>query len=238
VATGFKSGGFNSLNYGPGIASSYDAEEVINYELGTKGTALEGSLQFSSALFFYEYDNLQSLDLFGTPIPSYNLRNADAEGYGWELEAAWLVGEHWLFAGNYSWLKTEYTAFEINPAEGETAADDQTGEPRADSPEHKYALSAQYTQSLAEHGEVVARMDYSWSDDRIDPSRGEVEDYGLANARISWFSTDLHWEVALWGTNLADEEVITLYGNGQVVNSTPGWRIPPRMWGLDVQYNL
>jgi iron complex outermembrane receptor protein len=238
VATGFKSGGFNSLNYGPGIASSYDAEEVINYELGTKGNALDGMLQFSSALFFYEYDNLQSLDLFGTPIPSYNLRNADAEGYGWEIEAAWLIGEHWLLAGNYSWLKTEYTEFEINPAEGETAADDQTGEPRADSPEHKFAVSAQYTRPLAERGEIVARIDYSWSDDRVDPSRGEVEDYGLTNARISWFSADTHWEVALWGTNLADEEVITLYGNGQVVNSTPGWRIPPRMWGVDLQYNL
>ena len=57
-------------------------------------------------------------------------------------------------------------------------------------------------------------------------------------ARASWFSADTHWEVALWSTNLADEEVIVTYGNGQVVNSTPGWRIAPRMYGVDVQYNL
>jgi iron complex outermembrane receptor protein len=238
VSTGFKSGGFNSLNYGPGIASSYDAEEVINYEMGTKGTLLEGKLQYSSALFFYEYENLQSLDLFGTPIPSYNLRNADAEGYGFELEGAWAIGERVLLAGNYSWLKTEYTEFEINPAEGETAADDLTGEPRAESPEHKFAVSAQYTQPLAEHGDVVARIDYTWGDDRIDPTRGPVSDYGIANARIAWYSADSHWEVALWSTNLADEEQIVTYGNGQVVNSTPGWRITPRMYGVDLQYNL
>ena len=238
VATGFKSGGFNSLNYGPGIASSYDAEEVVNYEIGTKGNALDGTVQFSSALFFYEYDNLQSLDLFGTPIPSYNLRNADAEGYGFEIEAAWMPGEHWLLAGNYSWLKTEYTSFDIFPAEGETEEDDLTGEPRAESPENKYTLSAQYTWPLEARGELVARMDYAWSDDRVNATRGEVEDYGVANARLGWFSTDQTWEVALWSTNLFDEEVMTIFGNGEAVNSTPGWRIPPRMWGVDVVYNL
>jgi iron complex outermembrane receptor protein len=238
IATGFKSGGFNSLNFGPGIESSYDAEEVINYETGLKGSALDGTLQYNSALFFYEYDNLQSLDLFGSPIPSYNLRNADAEGYGFEIEGAWLIGESLVLAGNYSWLETEYTDFQINEAEGETAADDLTGEPRAESPEHKVSASAQYSWTLTDAGEVVARIDYTWTDDRVAVSRGEVEDYGLASARVAWFSADARWEVALWGSNLADEEVITAYGNGQVVNSTPGWRIAPRMWGVDLVYNL
>ena len=91
---------------------------------------------------------------------------------------------------------------------------------------------------LAQNGELVGRIDYTWADDRIAPSRGEVEDYGLANARLSWFSQDEDWEVALWGTNLADEEVLTVFGNGEAVNSTPAWRIPPRMWGVDLVYNL
>jgi iron complex outermembrane receptor protein len=238
IANGFKSGGFNSLNFGPDIETSYDSEEVMNYELGVKGTALAGALQYSSAVFFYDYENLQTLELMGVPIPSYNLRNADAEGKGFEIEAAWMPGEHWLLAGNYSWLDTEFTAYDIIPAAGETEADDLTGEPRADSPEHKYTLSAQYSWPLAQNGELVGRIDYTWADDRIAPSRGEVEDYGLANARLSWFSQDEDWEVALWGTNLADEEVLTVFGNGEAVNSTPAWRIPPRMWGVDLVYNL
>ena len=86
IANGFKSGGFNSLNFGPGIQTSYDAEEVMNYEIGLKGELLDGALQYSSALFFYEYDNLQTLELVGVPIPSYNLRNADAEGKGGDDE--------------------------------------------------------------------------------------------------------------------------------------------------------
>jgi iron complex outermembrane receptor protein len=84
----------------------------------------------------------------------------------------------------------------------------------------------------------VARIDYTWSDDRIAVTDGEVPDYGLTNARISWFSQDAKWEVGLWGTNLTDEEVITLFGNGSAVNSTPGWRIQPRMWGVDLVYSM
>ncbi len=238
IANGFKSGGFNSLNFGPGIQTSYDAEEVMNYEIGLKGELLDGALQYSSALFFYAYDNLQTLELVGVPIPSYNLRNADAEGKGFELEVAWMLTDNWLIAGNYSWLDTEFTEYKIIPAAGETEADDRTGEPRAESPENKFAASTQYTWPLAGNGQFVARIDYTWSDDRIAVTDGEVPDYGLTNARVSWFSEDAKWEVGLWGTNLTDEEVITLFGNGSAVNSTPGWRIQPRMWGVDLVYSM
>ena len=87
-------------------------------------------------------------------------------------------------------------------------------------------------------GELQARVDYTWSDDRIDVTRGEVPDYALTNARLSWFSSDTSWELALWGSNLSDEEVLTVFGNGSAVNSTPAWRIPPRMYGVDVAYNF
>jgi iron complex outermembrane recepter protein len=238
VATGFKSGGFNSLNFGPGIETSYDAEEVINYELGIKATAFDGTLQVNSAVFFYEYENLQTLELIGTPIPSYNLRNADAEGNGFEIEVVWLAGSNWLFAGNYSWLETEFTKYQIIPAAGETEADDLTGEARAESPEHKYTLSAQYSWPLADEGELLARIDYAWADERIDATRGEVDDYGITNARLSYISAGRRWETSLWGTNLGDEEIMTLFGNGEAVGSKPGWRIPPRMYGVDITWNF
>ncbi|MFM7784076.1 MAG: TonB-dependent receptor, partial [Gammaproteobacteria bacterium] len=124
-------------------------------------------------------------------------------------------------------------------AAGGTAADDLTGEPRADSPENKFNIGTQYTWPLGAMGQLVARIDHTWSDDRLSLARvGEVPDYSLTSARLAWFSADAHWELALWGNNLGDEEVITLYGNGEAVNSTPGWRLPPRMWGVDVIYSL
>lgn len=238
IATGFKSGGFNSLNFAPGLDNSYDAEEVVSYELGLKGAGFDDRLRYSGALFHYVYDNLQTLDLIGQPIPSQNLRNADADGQGVEIELAWLPGANWLLSANYSWLETEFTDFDLIPAAGETPADDLTGEPRAESPEHRFTLGAEYVRPLAHLGELVARLDYTWSDERVSPTRGPVDAYGLLGGRIAWRSIDAHWELALWGSNLTDEEEITLYGNGSVVHSTPGWRIPPRMWGVDLMYRL
>ena len=135
-------------------------------------------------------------------------------------------------------LESHFTKYEIIPAAGETPEDDLTGEPRAQSPEHKYNLSLQYRRSLGTMGEMLARVDYTWSDDRIDVTRGEVPDYSLTNARLSWYSGDTHWELALWGSNLTDEEVLTVFGNGEAVHSTPAWRIPPRMYGVDVAYSF
>lgn len=242
VATGFKSGGFNSLNFGPDIDTSYDEEEVINYEIGTKGSYLDGRAQFNAAAFFYEYTNLQELKLLGQPIPSYNLRNADAEGYGVELEGYWLLTERLTLSGNYSWLKTEYTDFDIIEAAGETAEDDLTGEPRVGTPENKVNLALEYAQPVGDFGDLVGRFDYTWNDERVesltDPSR-MVDAYDLANLRITLVPASDRWEVSAWSTNLFDEEAITVFGdNGDAIGSLTGWRIPPRMYGMDFVFRF
>jgi iron complex outermembrane recepter protein len=242
VATGFKSGGFNSLNFGPDIDTSYDEEEVINYEIGSKGAYLDGRLQFNAAAFFYEYSNLQELKLLGQPIPSYNLRNADAEGYGLELEAYWLATEHLTLSGNYSYLKTEYTDFDIIEAAGETAEDDLTGEPRVGTPENKINLAVEYSLPVGNFGDLVTRFDYTWNDERVesltDPTR-KVDAYDLANLRVTLLPAGDRWEISAWSTNVFDEEAITVFGdNGDAVGSLTGWRIPPRMVGMDVLFRF
>jgi len=242
VATGFKSGGFNSLNFGPDIDTSYDEEEVINYELGLKSSLLDGRAQFNAAGFFYEYDNLQELKLLGQPIPSYNLRNADAEGYGVELEGYWLATDNLTLSGNYSWLKTEYTRFNLIEAAGETAEDDLTGKPRVGTPENKFNLAVEYALPLDNFGELVSRLDYTWNDERVssltDLTR-TVDAYDLTNLRISLVPAGGRWGASVWSTNLLDEEAITVFGdNGDAIGSLTGWRIPPRMYGVDLSFNF
>jgi iron complex outermembrane receptor protein len=242
IATGFKSGGFNSLNFGPEVETSYDEEEVINYEVGLMGRYLENTLSLSVSAFFYEYDNLQELKLLGSPLPSYNLRNSDAEGYGMEIETTWLATENLTLAGNYSWLETEYTDFNVNYAAGETDEDDLTGDPRAGTPEHKVNLSIVYIFDIGEFGQLIPRVDYSWNDERVesitDPTR-TVDSFSVTNARVTWLGSSGRWEAALWATNLFDEEVHTEYGdNGDTLGTLTGSRIPPRMYGADIVFNF
>lgn len=242
VSTGFKSGGFNSLSYGPGIQSSYDEEEVINYEVGMKGTFLDGTLQVTTALFFYQYDNLQELDLIGAPIPSYNLRNADAEGYGGEIEWIWLATEKLRFTGNYSYLDTEYTSFDIIPAAGETEDDNYEGDPVVGNPENKVNLGVEYEFGLGEYGILLARADYSWTDEfqsSLSNPTQQVNDFDITNVRVSLLPHEANWEISLWSTNVFDEEAITVYGdNGNAIGSQTAWHVPPRMYGADFIYNF
>ncbi|MFV8817446.1 TonB-dependent receptor [Haliea sp. E17] len=242
VATGFKSGGFNSLNFGPDIDTSYDEEKVINYELGMKSQFLDNTLQLNVSTFFYDYENLQELKLLGQPVPSYNLRNSDAEGYGAEFEGFWLATDNLTLSGNYSWLKTEYTKFRILEAAGETEEDDLTGDPRVGTPENKFNLSAEYRIGLGDFGDLIPRLDYTWSGKRVesltDPTR-EVDSFYLLNARLTLQPEGGDWAVALWSTNLTDEEVFGAFGdNGDAVGSLTGARLPPRMYGADFIYNF
>ncbi|MEH6550780.1 MAG: TonB-dependent receptor [Pseudomonadales bacterium] len=240
IATGFKSGGFNSLSNGPGIENSFDAEEVINYEIGSKGTYLDGALQLNAALFFYDYTNLQELSLIGQPIPTYQLRNADAEGKGLEVEFNWRITEGFRMAGNYSYLDTEYTKYNIIEAAGETEEDDKTGQPRVDTPKNKVNLLAEYVMPVSNFGDVSFRIDWTWVDERPgDDASKWVDSYSLTNARVDFMSENQRWGVSGWVTNLADTENIQGYGgNGEAIGSLTQWRLTPRMYGMDVVFNF
>ena len=242
VATGFKSGGFNTLNFGPDIDTSYDEEEVINYEVGMKGRFLEDTLQLNLAGYFYEYDNLQELRLLGQPIPSYNLRNSDAEGYGAEVEVMWVPTDRLRMGGNYSWLQTEYTDYTILPAAGETEEDDFTGESRFGFPENKVNLMLEYNFQLGDFGNLIPRIDYTWNDgwkEDLNQPTQDVDSFGIANGRITLLPADGNWEVALWSTNMFDEEVFVEYGdNGDTIGTLTASRYPPRMYGADFVYHF
>lgn len=236
-SNGFKAGGFNSLNFGADIENSFDQEDVTNIEVGLKSNLLDNRMQLNAALYSYEYDNLQELSLIGRPIPSYNLRNADADGAGAEVELLWVATDNLLLGGNYSHLETEYTRYQVITAAGETEEDDRTGEPRVGTPENKFNLMAEYTFNLASGANVVLRGDYNWTDERVgtisDPSL-VVDDYELLNARLAFNSPGDTYTISAWVQNLTDEEIIGSFGGpGTAVASNTGWRFAPRMYGAD-----
>ncbi|WP_285764835.1 TonB-dependent receptor [Biformimicrobium ophioploci] len=237
VSTGFKAGGFNSLNFGPGVDQSFDQENVTNYEAGIKSSLFDNSVRLNASVYFYEYENLQTLDLVGTPIPSYNLRNGDAEGLGGEIEMQWAVTDNFFVAGNYSYLDTEFTRYQIIEAIGETEADSKVGQPRVGTPEHKFNIMGEYTVDLASGDMLKLRADYNWTDERVgsitDAAR-IIEDYQLLNLRAGWTSASDRYSASLWVQNATDEEIYGgIGGTGAAIGSSPAWRYMPRTYGAD-----
>jgi len=237
VATGFKSGGFNSLSFGPTVEPSFDQEEVTNFEIGFKGDFMDGALRFNAAAYYYEYENKQDLVLIGpaNSIPSYNITNSDAEGQGVDLEVYWSITEQLFVSANYSYLDTEITEYDVIAGE-----DDITGDPLANTPENKFYLMSEYTIPFDQAGDLVLRADYSWTDERVGQLRGEsIDSYYLVNARATFNSADDTWAVAGWVNNLTDEEDLRDFtGPGSAIGSHTVARRMPRMYGVDFTYRF
>ncbi len=243
VATGFKSGGFNSLSFGPGIEPSFDQEEVTNYELGYKGEYLDGKVRLNVAAYFYEYENKQDLSLVGSPIPTYNILLKDAEGQGLDMELYWSVandlftaGDNLFISTNYSYLDTEVT----KDYSADIKGFNEEGEPLAMTPENKFNLMMEYSLPVKDMGELVLRTDYNWTDERVGTNRGEdIDSYEQWNARATFNSASDVWAISAWVNNLTDEEIIGDYaGPATAIGSHTIWRFPPRTYGLDVTYRF
>ncbi len=124
ITTGYRAGGYSlgvlDARTGSGSTGdpisliSYDQEEVVAYEMGHKGTFLDGQLQVNSSIYRYNYDNYQDqVDVFSTvrQTSADFVKNADsAENFGIETEITWLVNNSLTLGGNASYANTEYTA--------------------------------------------------------------------------------------------------------------------------------
>lgn len=94
VATGYKSGAFNTVFPVPGSSVPSASEQVVNYELGLKTTLLDGALRFNSALFHADYSDLQNVIVPAGLIASIVANVGDANIYGLEVEMVWQATEN------------------------------------------------------------------------------------------------------------------------------------------------
>lgn len=92
VSTGFRPGGANSRStVDPTASITYGAEDLTNYEVGTKNTFFDRRLTFNASLFWEEWDNIQlSVETFNALTGTggiYTIQNAgNARSRGAEVD--------------------------------------------------------------------------------------------------------------------------------------------------------
>jgi len=236
-ARGNKSGGWNADFMTNGLDYfGYEPESVDSYEAGIKSTLFEDSLRLNMTYYYSEYDDFQVFQsVFNSnQNPSIQLTNAGAvTNQGVELESVWLPTNQLQFTFNVAWLDTNYDKF-VNQSGA-----DYTGNELPYSPKWKVYVGTQYIQPVGSFGDLTFNVDYAYTDSIFtDPSNVEpfvVDSYGLWNARITLTPVSDAWEVALWGTNLADKEYQTQSLFSQFRTVRVNWGIP-RMYGISVKY--
>ncbi len=267
ITTGYKQGGYNSFSVDPGgpfsgvealpgvhRPSTFDSETVTSYEIGYKGTQLDGASQLQLNAFYYEYEDLQATcSEPGSPVVVV-CNTGEVEGTG--VEGVWNIAlaDYWTLTAGFSWFDSEATGVQAFCQDGEEYLDDINaceGAQRPGIPEWT-AFAALDGSIPFGSGEVFGNLSASWEDDAPSdwvPSTAITRAAGWRETgeftevqALGGFRSATGWALALYVENLLDDEYYDS-GNGVTSASSPYVQSDispsrPRTFGLRFTYGL
>jgi iron complex outermembrane recepter protein len=215
---GYKSGGYGSFAINPDVEfgttgvtrddarpDDFDPEEVMSYEVGTKGRFLDGRAQAEISTYYYTYEDLQTVvPGQGGGIVVDNIGEVD----GWGIEGAFnlILSDHWDLYLSGAWAGTE--ANDVQAACGADDPDFCEGNELPELPEFSYSAVLQGRLPVT-GGELIGRYEMFGQSEtggglEEDPA-GELDGWTEMALRAGYRSSD-GWEVLAYVENLTDEE--------------------------------
>jgi iron complex outermembrane recepter protein len=261
AATGYRSGGFNLMTPTAGTdVDTVDPEDLLSLELGYKGSFWDQRLNFTSALYYYDYTDLQVLKadvIEGVTLSVYE-NAAEAEAWGVEAELIALLAEGLTLSMAWSYNDTEYEDFSsadtnacaIGPmVEGRsqdplcTQEQNLSGNSFPLAPENSFSANLVYAWQMlsldwrAAASYMVTDEQYMTSFNRKDHDL--IDDWDRWDARLTAASPELTWEVTAYVKNIGDDrEVILRDRPSTVTHNSASSLTAPRTYGLRLTYNF
>jgi iron complex outermembrane recepter protein len=241
INRGVKAGSYNApllgsyLGSGGDAALPYDEEVLISYEGGFKSTLGNGNTRLNGSLFYYDYTDYQAFLFVGV---GGVVINADAETWGAELELQTSPTDGLDLLFNIAYFDAEVLDV---PLRSGSPLPPRDVEPTY-APELQATAMARYSWA-ALGGEMAIQGDVSYSDEFYYNLRNfdadKFDSYTMANALLSWESSDQGWLATLAVRNLTDEragiqgfDLATLCGCNEV-----SYRAP-RYYSVGLRHNF
>lgn len=239
ISRGFKSGGFQgTLVFSPANIIPFEEETVLSYEVGSKLTLAEGTVQINSAFFFYDYKNLQAQGTIeggaGGVENLFALQNiGDAEVLGFEIDLQARPTEGLDLAIGVGYLDAKI----VDPFIAEVKPD---GRP-AMSPKWNLNGRARYSFMQTDNSYWFIQGDFNYQDDVFfdiyETPFLQEGSYWLFNASAGISSPDDRWRATLWGRNLADTDYRIGGFTGGVAGPVQVFGTP-RTYGVTLSYQF
>ncbi|TPV60873.1 hypothetical protein FJ444_04430 [Aestuariibacter sp. GS-14] len=240
LATSTRPGGFNT---GVNIDSStFDEEEVTSLEFGMKSRWLSNNLQVNGALFWYDYDNYQTVDAAGDPfldpanfyVQFFNAATARIRGL--EVETIALLSSTTRVNFGFAYLDAEYTSeFELHL----TPFDPPTNLQNAALPRSpKLTVKANIDQDfyIGDAGVITATAGLRWLDDHkgaaLETPNTLIDSYYVIDLSANYTPNVGNWSINLWVRNASEEVYKMGASTGDVQAGAP------RMYGANFRYNF
>lgn len=226
---GFKSGGFNVV-WGP-IGRGEDGfefgdETVSAFEVGLKGSFLDGRLQMSTAAYHQTHDDYQTAAFVGT---IFNLSNAEeASTKGIETDIVWAPTAALRLNLNVAFTDAKYEAFALGPCDaldtpGANGFCDQSGERLPFVSDFTANLGAEYRFDL-QASSVTVRADLAlatdYNPDLVLAPFLEQDGYERLNMRTTWSSD--RFDLTAFATNITDAQIVDWAGAANIIPGSSG----------------
>jgi len=204
----------------PGVGTTFGEEELANFELGWKQTALDGRLAFNFATFFMErsdqifsgFEIVQDpTQVNGVRTVAYTANGAKTEIKGFELDGTWNVSDGLTLQGSLAYVNAEISSFPAGTNSGDFTAvfgpdADVRGQVAPRFPEWAGSLGAKYEKTVG-LGQWYTRGDVFYTGSFFDENTNLAE---LPSAVDVNLRTGIRFEnnmtVELFVTNLFDED--------------------------------
>ena len=246
VSTGFLAGNQQGAFNG---TSSYDAQTVTAYEVGSKSLLADGSVRLNASLYINQFEDLLAtrfVDAGATTLAFTD--NAGAiDAMGVEVEMDWAVSDQLQLGARIALQQSEYGDFALPNVfqEGGTTINGVNnlfqlkGLQVQNSPDFTATLLGSYIVDLGGSGTLLPAVTFYYSSDyRVDDSPwffGNQDAFTKTDLSVTWMSVNQDWTARLWVNNIEDEATLlkaTRFGGDVAVTDYSN----PRMWGLTVGY--
>jgi iron complex outermembrane recepter protein len=237
---GFKSGGFNVLSP---TQAPYAPETLDSYETGLKTELFNRSLRLNTAVFYYDYKNIQVFQIVNNVSTISNA--AKARLYGLDLDMTAQLTKQLTLTGGLALMNAKFSEYDnaqiaipkvgggflitSGSAKGNRTplAQNVSGYVAADY--DTVALDADM------HFNVTASYqgDYYFEPDNFQ----RQAPYVLLNASFKVTPPNSNLSVTIWGRNLCNE-VVQTFGSTNAFGATAYYESPPRTFGATAQYNF
>jgi outer membrane receptor protein involved in Fe transport len=200
----------------------FEDEEVSAFEIGGKHTLLQGAMMANWAIFYTEYDNLQTSIFKGISFGVTNAAEATVQGI--EFDLLWQATTGLRLGLNGAWLDAEFDSYADAPCtaqqldvellcgqEGGTTNNDLAGENTTYSPEYSGSVYFDYRYFFSNRMEFFVGGEANYSDEfdtQGDLDANDMTDsYTKVNLRLGLRDAGQNWEIMLYGRNITDEQV-------------------------------
>ena len=234
-ARGYKSGGYEQrLAPGTLAVPRFEPEYVDTYEVGAKGTMLDGRMTLAGAIFNSDYTDMQISVVDGVAPTITNAGDATLKGA--ELEVSYEPIDDLRINAFAGYLDAQYDS--LSPRALASGITLNSRLPNTS--EWQYGASVSYEFAIADGFVLKPHIDWSYRTSlELDSANMPLlhqPGYSLVNAVLTLAPTDDTWALSLSGRNLTDEAYlvsgIAQYNIGEI----EGQYARPQEWALSLKY--